>query len=73
MRLGSPDLNKSFKNSALPNVAGVDSADGQTLAVEFLAADPVLVAGVPRIWVNTATGILKFTHNGTTTKTVTAT
>lgn len=67
------DTMTTFKNSALANVAGVDNANGQTLTVEFLAADPTLVAGVPRIWVNTATGILKFSHNGTVTKTVTAT
>lgn len=67
------EIKDTFRPSALSNTGGVGSANGQTLTVEFLAADPTLVAGVPRIWVNTATGVLKFTHNGTTVKTVTAT
>lgn len=67
------NTNDTFKNTALANVGGVDAAAGQTLTVEFLSADPTLVAGEPRIWVNTTSGTLKFTHNGTTTKTVTAT
>lgn len=65
--------NSTFKNSALPNVAGVDTAAGQTLAVEFLAADPTLVSGVPRVWVNTTTAVMKFTADGSVTKTITAT
>lgn len=67
------DTSSTYKNSALANVAGVDAAAGQTLTVEFLTADPTLVSGVPRIWVNTTSGVLKFSHNGSTTKTVTAT
>lgn len=65
-------VNNTFNPGTLANVTGVDSIDRQ-LTVEFLAADPAGVAGVPRIWVNTTTGILKFTANGTTVKTVTAT
>lgn len=48
----------------------------QELSVEYLAADPAdLSIGAPRIWVNTATGTLKFTFttSGVPTKTVTAT
>lgn len=66
-------VNNTFKPGTLANAAGIAAAAGQTLTVEFLAADPTLVSGTPRIWVNTTSGTLKFTHNGTTTKTVTAT
>lgn len=63
----------TFKPGALANAGGVDAAAGQTLTVEFLSADPTLVSGTPRIWVNTTSGTLKFTADGSTTKTVTAT
>lgn len=67
-------VNNTFKNSALANVGGVKAtAAGQTLTVEFLTADPSLTAGVPRIWVNTTSGVMKFSHDGAVTKTVTAT
>lgn len=66
-------VNNTFKPGTMANSGGEKTAAGQQLTVEFLAADPALVAGVPRVWINTTTGILKFTHNGTTTKTVTAT
>lgn len=66
-----PNMDSTFKpGEALTNTKGQTTP---VLAVEFLAADPTLVAGVPRIWVNTTSGVLKFTHNGTTTRTVTAT
>jgi hypothetical protein len=68
--------NVTFKNNSLPNTGGVDSPNGQTVAVEYLAADPTdLATTSPRIWVNTTTGILKFTYNtaGTPVKSVTAT
>lgn len=66
--------NASFKNQALPNTGGIDTTTSQTLAVEFLTADPVDIAtNFPRVWVNITTGIMKFTGNGTTVKTVTAT
>lgn len=65
--------NTTFLNTAMGNVAGVDAIAGQTLTIEFLAADPTLVAGKAQVWVNTTTGIMKFTANGTTTKTITAT
>lgn len=66
--------NTSFKNQALPNVGGIDTPTGQTLAVEFLTADPAdLATNFPRVWVNITTGIMKFTVNGTVTKTITAT
>lgn len=66
--------NSTYKNQALPNTGGVDATNGQTLAVEFLTADPTdLATNFPRMWVNTTTGILKFTVDGTTVKSVTAT
>lgn len=68
-----PNVDNTYKPSGLANAGGVDAAVGQTLTVEFLAADPALTAGQPRIWVNTATGVLKFTADGATTKVVTAT
>ena len=65
--------NDSFKRSrALVNTEGIDTADGQTIGVECLTTDPVLTAGEPRIWINLTSGTLKFTHNGSTVKTVTA-
>lgn len=68
-----PNVDNTFRPGTLGNAGGVADAPGQTLTVEFLAADPTLVAGVPRIWVNTTTGVLKFTADGATTKVVTAT
>lgn len=72
--------NATFKNGAFASVTGVGGSAAQALAqelsVEFLAADPSdLATTSPRIWVNTTTGILKFTYNaaGTPVKTVTAT
>lgn len=66
--------NATFKTHALPNTGGVDTPTGQTLAVEFLTADPTdLTTNFPRCWVNITTGIMKFTVNGTVTKTITAT
>lgn len=68
------NTNVSFKAQALPNVGGIDTPTGQTLAVEFLTADPTdLTTNFPRVWVNITTGIMKFTVNGTVTKTITAT
>jgi hypothetical protein len=67
------DTSSTFKNNSLANVGGIDAAAGQTLTVEFLTADPTLTSGQPRIWVNTTTGVLKFSHDGTTTRVVTAT
>jgi hypothetical protein len=66
-------VDNTFVPGGLANTGGVDATAGQTLTVEFLTADPTLTAGVPRIWVNTTSGTLKFSHNGSTTKTVTAT
>lgn len=68
-----PNTNNTYRKSALANTGGVATAAGQTLTVEFVAADPALTAGTPRIWVNTTTAVLKFTHDGATVKTVTAT
>lgn len=68
-----PNIDSTFKPSGYANTGGVDAAVGQTLTIEFLAADPTLVAGVPRIWINTTSGVLKFTADGAATKTVTAT
>lgn len=65
--------NTTFFNTALANVSGVDAIAGETLTVEFLTADPTLVSGKAQIWVNTTTAVLKFTADGVTTKTVTAT
>lgn len=68
--------NTSFKPSAFPNTGGVSAVTAQTLAVEYLAADPSdLATTSPRIWINTTTGLLKFTYtsSGTPIKTVTAT
>jgi len=68
--------NVTYKKSALPNTGGVDAVVEQTLAIEFLAADPTdLATTSPRIWINTTTGVLKFTYtsSGTPIKTVTAT
>lgn len=67
------ETTSTFRNNNLANTKGVDVALGQTLTVEFLAADPTQAAGVPRLWVNTTTGILKFSADGATVKTVTAT
>lgn len=68
------NTNVTFKTQALPNTGGVDTPNGETLAVEFLTADPTdLTTNYPRVWVNITTGIMKFTVNGTTIKTVTAT
>lgn len=66
------NVNNTFRPGTLANTGGVDAAAGQTLAVEFLAADPAMVAGVPRVWVNTTTGTLKFSHDGVAVKVVTA-
>ena len=69
-----PSTNATFKSQALPNPKGVATPAGEVLAVEFLSADPAdLTTNFPRIWVNTTSGVLKFSANGTTTKTVTAT
>lgn len=72
--------NVTFKNAGYAVTTGVggSAADQlkQELTVEFLAADPSdLATTSPRIWVNTTTGILKFTYtaSGTPIKTVTAT
>lgn len=66
--------NVTFKTQALPNVAGVGAPNGQTLAVEFLTTDPTdLTTNFPRVWVNITSGVMKFTVNGSVTKTVTAT
>lgn len=66
--------NVTFKTQALPNTGGVDTPTGQTLSVEFLTADPTdLTTNFPRFWVNITTGVAKFTVDGTTTKTITAT
>lgn len=65
--------NSTFFNTALANVSGVDTIAGETLTVEFLTADPSLTSGIARIWVNTTTGLMKFTADGVTTKTITAT
>jgi hypothetical protein len=66
-------VNNTFRPGNLANTGGVKAAAGQDLTVEILAADPALVAGVPRVWVNTTTATLKFTADGVVTKTVTAT
>ena len=66
--------NTTFKTQALPNTGGVKTPNGETLAVEFLTADPTdLTTNFPRVWVNITSGTMKFTVNGTVTKTVTAT
>lgn len=65
--------NNTFRPGTLANAGGTKSASGQTLTVEFLSADPPLTAGVPRIWVNTTGGVMKFSHDGAAVKTVTAT
>lgn len=65
--------NNTYRPGTLGNAGGTKTAAGQTLTVEFLSADPPLTAGVPRIWVNTTTAILKFTADGAAVKTVTAT
>lgn len=72
--------NVTFKNGAFSTVTGVGGTAAQALTqeltVEYLAADPSdLATTSPRIWVNTTTGILKFTYtaSGTPIKTVTAT
>lgn len=68
--------NVTYKTTGLPNTGGVDAVIGQTLAVEFLSADPTdLATTSPRVWVNTTTGIMKFTYtsSGTPIKTITAT
>lgn len=62
------------RGGELANTGGVATPAGQSLAVEFLTADPTdLTTNFPRAWVNITTGVLKFTVNGTTVKTVTAT
>lgn len=70
--------NTTFKNGAYATVTGVGGTAAQNLTqeltVEFVAADPSdLTTTFPRIWVNTTTALLKFTVDGTTIKTVTAT
>lgn len=66
--------NGTFKPQAMPNTTGVGTVAYRQFAVEFFVGDPPdLVQNFPRIWVNITTGTLKFTVNGTTIKTVTAT
>ncbi|MBB6731889.1 hypothetical protein [Cohnella zeiphila] len=66
--------NSTFKNQALANATGVSSTAKQEITVEFLAADPADKAtNFPRIWVNTTTGALKYTVDGSTVKTATVT
>lgn len=72
--------NVTFKNAAFATVTGVGGTAAQQLtqelSVEYLATDPTdLATTSPRIWVNTTTGILKFTYtaSGTPVKSVTAT
>lgn len=65
-----PDTSSTFKNNSLGSVQGAPASE---VTVEFLAADPTLVAGEYRIWVNTTSHTLKFTDDGATTYTVTST
>lgn len=68
--------NSTFLPSKTANTSGLKNTVPQQLVVEFLTADPTdLATTSPRIWVNTTTGILKFTYNaaGTPVKVVTAT
>ncbi len=68
--------NVTFQSGKFANTSGLAAVAPEQLTVEFLAADPAdLTTTSPRIWVNTTTGILKFTYNaaGTPVKTVTAT
>lgn len=64
-----PNTNATFVNSNYANVAGVDAAQNVTLTIEFLSADPTLVAGVFRAWYNTTTFTLKIA-NGTVVKSI---
>lgn len=74
------NTNVTFKAGAFANTSGVGGSAAQQLTqeltVEFLAADPSdLATTSPRIWVNTTTGVLKYTYtaDGDPVKTVTAT
>lgn len=67
------ETTSTFKPSALANTDGVEAVAGQTLTIEFLSADPTLVSGVPRVWINTTTHLLKWTDDGVTTYTATST
>ncbi len=66
--------NVTFKPQGFANTTGVGTAAYREFTVEFFVGDPPdLTTNFPRIWVNISTGILKYTVNGTTIKTVTAT
>lgn len=68
--------NVTFHNGLYGNVQGLAAALVRDNTIEFLAADPTdLATTSPRIWINTTTGLLKYTTttSGTPVKTVTAT
>lgn len=65
---GFADIQETFRNSNSASVTGVNGE----ITVEVLSADPTLTAGEPRIWLNTTAGALKFSHDGATVLTVTA-
>ena len=66
--------NNTFKTQTLGNVTGVLSTSKQQITVEVLAADPTdLATNFPRVWINKTSGAMKYTVDGTTVKTVTAT
>lgn len=71
-----PSTNPSFHKGLYGNTTGTAAPLVRQNTIEFLAADPTdLATTSPRAWVNTTTGLLKFTTNaaGTPVKTVTAT
>lgn len=66
---GYSEIAATYRKNNAASTSGVN----KEVTVEFLSADPTLTAGEPRIWVNTTTGTLKFSHDGTTVRTVSAT
>lgn len=69
--------NVTFQNGKFATVTGVGQTPATVeLTVEVLAADPTdLTTTSPRIWINSTTGLLKYTATtaGTPIKVVTAT